>query len=100
MSTSVGQLTIEMAANIARLEKDMRAARKSVDQAMGGIQKSAQFAMNALSGIAVGLSVNAFAGWIKSAIDAMDKTEELSQKVWDFGRTARRITARFQNGWG
>lgn len=81
MSTSVGQLTIEMAANIARLEKDMRAARKSVDQAMGGIQKSAQFAMNALSGIAVGLSVNAFAGWIKGAIDAMDKTEELSQKV-------------------
>ncbi len=77
----VAQLTIEMAANIARLQKDMEAAKRTVGSAMSQIEKTAGMAMKALGALGAGLSAAAFAGWIKGAIDAMDKTEELSQKV-------------------
>lgn len=77
----VAQLTIEMAANVARLQKDMEAAKRTVGSAMSQIERSAGMAMKALGALGVGLSAAAFAGWIKGAIDAIDKTEELSQKV-------------------
>ena len=59
---NIGTLTLEMAANVARLRQDMDAARRTVDSAMGGIRQSAQTAMNALGGLAAGLSVGAFVG--------------------------------------
>ena len=41
MSVSVGGITIEMAANIARLQADMNAVRKEVGGAMSGISGAA-----------------------------------------------------------
>jgi hypothetical protein len=51
MSISVGTLTIEMAANVARLQKDMAAAKKTVNDAMTSIKSGASSAMNALAGL-------------------------------------------------
>lgn len=62
MATPVGQLTIEMAANIVRLQKDMEAARKTVDGAMNSITKSVQTAMNTVGTLFAGVSIGAFAG--------------------------------------
>lgn len=62
MSTTVGTLTIEMAANIARLQKDMDAARKSVGTAMGSIEKSIQTAMRSASALFAGVGVSALVG--------------------------------------
>lgn len=81
MSTNVGTLTIEMAANIVRLQQDMDKARKSVEGTMAQISKAAGLAGAALGAIGVGLSVTAFAGWIKSGIDAADALDELSQRT-------------------
>jgi hypothetical protein len=81
MATTVGQLTIEMAANIVRLQQDLDKAKNSVSSAMSSIQKSASMAANALGAIGVGLSVAAFTGWIKSAIDAADETNKMAQKI-------------------
>jgi hypothetical protein len=66
MATPVGQLTIEMAANIVRLQKDMDAARKTVDGAMASIEKSVQTAMRTVSGLFAGVSIGAFAGKLVS----------------------------------
>jgi coenzyme F420-reducing hydrogenase delta subunit len=74
----VAQLTIEMAANVARLQKDMAAAQRSVESTMGRIRKSADSAMRALGALGVGLSIGAFANWIKGAIDAIDKLNDIS----------------------
>ncbi len=74
----VAQLTIEMAANVARLQKDMAQAQRSVEATMGRIQKSADSAMRALGAIGIGLSVGAFANWIKGAIDAIDRLNDIS----------------------
>lgn len=81
MATSVGQLTIEMAANIVRLQQDMEKAKNTVAGAMQSIQKSASAAATALGAIGVGLSVAAFTGWIRSAIDAADETNKMAQKI-------------------
>ena len=81
MATTVGQLTIEMAANIVRLQQDLDKAKNSVQSAMSSIQKSASVAASALGAIGVGLSVAAFTGWIKSAIDAADETNKMAQKI-------------------
>ena len=87
MST-VATLTIEMAANVARLQADMAQAKRTVDGAMGQIQRSAQMAQRALAAIGVGLSVQSFANFIKQSIDAADALDELSQKT---GITTREL---------
>ena len=74
----VAQLIIEMAANLARLQKDMDSATRMVGSAMSRIQKSADFAMRSLGALGVGLSVSAFANWIKGAIDAIDALNDIS----------------------
>ena len=98
MSIAVGQLTIEMAANVARLQKDMDAARKSVETAMGGITKSADLAMKALGALGVALSAAAVAKWIQHAIDAADETNKLSQKVGVAVKDLAGLQLAFQQG--
>ena len=66
MATSVGQLTIEMAANIVRLQQDMAGARKTVDGAMASIEKSVQTAMRTVSGLFAGVTIGAFASKLVS----------------------------------
>lgn len=77
----IGQLTIEMAANVARLRQDMDAAKNTVNAAMVNIQKSVNVAKGALAGLGAALSVGAFAAWIKSSIDAADEMSKLAQKT-------------------
>jgi hypothetical protein len=79
MSTPIGTLTIEMAANVARLQKDMDAAKKTVGDAMGSIKSGANTAMNALAALGASLSVAAFASYVRGAIDAADKLNDLSK---------------------
>ena len=85
--TNVGTLTIEMAANIVRLQKDMDSARKTVDSAMASIQKSVGGAQKMLGALGVGLTVGAFASWIKGAIDAADAIDEMSKATGIAGTT-------------
>lgn len=61
MATPVGQLTIEMAANIVRLQKDMDGARKTVDGAMASITKSVDAGMRTVGALFAGVSIGAFA---------------------------------------
>lgn len=60
MNGTVGTLTIEMAANIVRLQQDMDKAKKTVDSAMGSVEKSIDRVTTALGAIAGALSVQAF----------------------------------------
>jgi hypothetical protein len=81
MATTVGQLTIEMAANIVRLQHDMDNAKKTVSSAMTSIERAADKAANTLSLIGVSLSGAAIGMFIKNAIDAADKLDDLSKKT-------------------
>lgn len=81
MAIEIGNLLISMQADVARLSSDMGKARRTVDDAMGGIRRSAEMATRALNLIGVGVSVTAFAGWIKTSIDAADAMNDLASKT-------------------
>ncbi|MDN4015897.1 hypothetical protein [Zwartia panacis] len=83
----VANLVIQMAADVARLKTDMDSARRTVDRVMTDIRKSADMATKALGAIGVGFSVMAFANWIKGAIDAADKINDLSHASGIAGTT-------------
>lgn len=78
---NIGTLEFEFLANIARLRQDMDEAKKAVGSAGDFIQGVADGAKKALAGLAAGLTVGAFAGWIKGAIDAADETSKMAQRM-------------------
>lgn len=81
MAQPVATLLIEMAADVARLRQDMNQAKGVVDSSFASMRNAAGTLKTALGGLAAGLSVAAFANWIKSAINAADETSKLASRV-------------------
>lgn len=78
---NIATLTIEMAANVARLRQDMDNAASVVQSATAKMQKAAEIAGQALGVLGVGLSLTAFTGFIRNAIDTADALDEMSGRV-------------------
>lgn len=78
---NIGGLTIEMAADLARLRQDMDAAKQSVGNAMEGISKAVDLAKAAFVGYLGVASFNAFKGMVMGAIDATGALHDLSQQT-------------------
>jgi hypothetical protein len=87
---AVGTLTIEMAANVARLSQDMQKATKTVDGAMSKIQRSVDVAKTAIVGLAGVLTIRQFSSFIKSSAAASEQLERMAflanTSVADFQR--------------
>jgi hypothetical protein len=81
MTTSVGTLTIDMAANIVRLQKDMHSARTTVESTMDRISKATKAAGAVLGGLGLAVGLGSLANFVKSAINAADETAKLAQRV-------------------
>lgn len=79
--TTIATLTIEMAANVARLQTDMQAARGVVERSTKAMTKAADIAGKALGMLGVALTVGAFTGFLRKAIDSADATSKLAQKT-------------------
>ncbi len=77
----IGELTIQMAADLARLRSDMAEARQAVGGAMAGIESAVQSAQAALGALGIGLGIGAMMGMVRSAIDAADALDEMSQRI-------------------
>lgn len=86
----IGSLTFQMAADVAALRRDMDQATRMVNSGAASIQRAASMAGAALGAIGVGLSVGALTGWVKSAIDAADKFDEMSSRI---GISARELSS-------
>ena len=87
MSTKVGLLTIEMAANIARLETDMRRARNTVDNTMRSISRSASMAMSSIQGLIGVMSVRELAQ-ISDQFKTINATLALATRSAEAGAVA------------
>lgn len=74
----VSDIEIRLRADIARLQQDMTQARQAVGGAMTHITNAVRGAATGLAALAAGLTVGAFAGWIKGAIDAVDAIGDIS----------------------
>jgi len=81
MTTSVGTLTIDMAANIVRLQKDMHSARTTVESTMDRISKATKAAGAVLGALGLAVGLGSLANFVKSAINAADETAKLAQRV-------------------
>ena len=77
----VGQLEIQMAADLARLKSDMASARHEVGSAMEDIKRSAEMAKSALELVGVGLGAREFAEMIKGTLEMSRKLNDLSQQL-------------------
>jgi len=95
---NIGTLTIEMAANVVRIQQDMDRIRQTVDGTMAKVQKAASMASTALGALGVGLSAGAFASWIKGAVDMADQAQKLSQKIGVSVKDLGGLQLAFQQG--
>ena len=75
---NVGTLTIEIAANVARLQADMAATKNAVSGAMKDVEQYVGFAKTAFVSLAGVSGVASFAGMIQGAISAKAKLYDLS----------------------
>ncbi|MES2634000.1 MAG: hypothetical protein V4669_13585 [Pseudomonadota bacterium] len=76
-----GTLEVQLMADVARIKADMEQAKGIVSSGARAMESAADSARRALGGIGAGLSVAAFAGWIKGAIDAADSMNDLSKST-------------------
>jgi len=79
--TIVSDVEIRLRADIARLQQDMTQARRDVTGALNAMSASAQAVKGLLTGLAAGLSVGAFASFIKNSIDAADALNDMSART-------------------
>ncbi|BBB65916.1 hypothetical protein UNDYM_1663 [Undibacterium sp. YM2] len=87
---NVGTLEIQLMANMARLQKDMEDAKRTVGGAMASIESAVNMAKAAITGLAAGMSVNAFIGLIRGAIEAKAGLQQLSEQT---GSTVESLSA-------
>lgn len=101
MAAPVGTLTIEMAANIARLQKDMSAARRSVDGAMSDITRSAAKAQQSIEGIGSSISrgFSRVGDVIKGAF-AVTAVYQFTQAIIEAGVAMQRLEKQFMAAFG
>jgi hypothetical protein len=72
-----GTLEIQMLANMARLQRDMDDARRSVGGAMASIEKSVALAKSALGALGIGLSAGAIVAFVRSINNGVDALNDL-----------------------
>ncbi len=89
MST-IATLTIEMAANIARLQTDMDQAKRVVNDSMKSIEQAVGMAKTAFVAFAGISSVDAFVGMVRGSIEAAAKLHDLAAQT---GATVEALSA-------
>ena len=75
---NIGTLQIEIATNVARIQKDMADVKASVGTAMKDVEQYVGYAKTALVGLGAVTSVGAFTGLISSAIEGKARLYALS----------------------
>lgn len=75
---NIGTLTIEMAANVARIQSDMDATRRIVGGAMKDVEQYVGYAKTAFIALGGVTSIAAFTGIVNGAIEAKSKLYDMS----------------------
>lgn len=78
---ALGTLTIDLAANTARLSSDLGKASRLSEKYAEDAKRRAERAGKIIGTAVAGLATGAFAGWIKSSIDAADAASKTAASV-------------------
>jgi len=79
--TVAADVEIRLRADIARLRQDLNDGRRETRAAFAAMSASAEAFKDVLKGLAGGLSIGAFAAFIKQSIDAADALNDLSVRT-------------------
>lgn len=90
---NAGTLTIEMAANVARLANDMAQAKKIVGDASSQMSQTIGTLKSLLGTLGIGLSVGYFVSFIRGTNDAIAHMKELGQEAGTSGEAISRFEA-------
>ena len=77
----VGQLLVELSANVARLRTDMERAANVVESNSKRMAQAASFASGALGAIGAGLSVGALSQAFMAAVNSMDALNDAADRT-------------------
>ena len=78
---NIGTLTIEMAANVARLQNDMEQAKQVVSNSMDHINKAVDVAKNALSSLGAITSIVGFGALMEKTIQAAAEMHRMAERT-------------------
>lgn len=78
---ALGTLTIDIAANLARLESDLGKANRLAEKFAQDQAKRYQAIGKVIGTAVAGLATGAFAGWIKESIDAADNASKAAASI-------------------
>lgn len=78
---SLGQLVVNLEANIARFTSDMGRASQTVEQTMGRMNAAADVVKGVLGAVGVALSVDALVSEANRAIGALADLDDMAQKT-------------------
>ena len=78
---NMGQLVVNLEANIAKFTSDMGRASQATEQAMSRINGAVDTVKNGLATLGIGASIGGFAMIVKGAVDAADNLRDMSQKT-------------------
>lgn len=76
---TIGQLEIQLLANVARLQSDMDKATRTVTGAMGSIDKAVGTAQKAFGALGIGISALSFGSLVKDALNFADKMNDVAK---------------------
>lgn len=94
----IGGISVQLAAEVAALKKDMDQAEKIVGSSAGVMSKSVDGLKGAFVGLAGVLSVGAMAAWVQSAINAADATKQFAQKTGVAAEDVAGLQLAFKQG--
>ncbi|MEG3640681.1 phage tail tape measure C-terminal domain-containing protein [Magnetococcus sp. PR-3] len=77
----LGQLVIELSADVARLQKDLGKASRVANKELKTISKAAKFTSDSLKTLALAGTGMVTTGWVKGLVDAGDKLQKMSIRL-------------------
>lgn len=99
----ISDIEIRLRADIARLQQDMNAARRSVDGAMNNITQAANRARAALGGIVAGIGVSQIAGMVDQYVKFTSQLRLATESQREYNAAyadVKRIAAQSTQGLG
>jgi hypothetical protein len=81
MSTSLGNLVVNLEANIARFSADMSRASQQTEQAMNKINSAVNITKAGIASLGVGLSLGVIVSETNKVLDSLAKLDDMAQKT-------------------
>lgn len=96
----IGGISVQLAADVAKLKKDMDDAEKVVNGSAGVMSRSVDMLKIGFAGLITGIAAGTgiIAAWVKTALDAADATKQFSQKTGVAAEDVAGLQLAFKQG--